>query len=397
MIRDFLSSKIETGVLFEGTYGIEIEAESLKRQPFKVDHDHDDEDSFTFWKVKLDDSLRHFGNEFVLKAPVYYETVDEALQEFADKTRKIKFLQDSISTSVHVHVNMLPETWVCMANFLTIYTLVEGLLIEYSGEYRRNNLFCLPIRSVPHVNKVCMQLFDYVQDKNFNFKRTLDQEQIKYAALNLSTLYRFGSVEVRSFRGVTDIVTIKTWVDIVHKMLLFSRLSGVTPPTIMDQYREKGNELLIEIFGDHWHLLAHREQERLLKQNLWYASTLAYHFDEDTWLGLDKMPEVSEVDQESLDKIARRIYGDPFVYLDMECREVVMRIWEDENRAKKIKFKKKPNQGQGGIQMVGGGGGIQNVPVSPPSWATLTPADWSVTEPVFITELSEDDEEETEF
>jgi len=339
MIRDFIGRDIETGVLFEGTYGIEIEAESLKKQPFKMGHGDVDKDSFTFWDVKKDDSLRNYGNEFVLKAPVPYETIPEVLEEFAEKTKKISFIQDSISTSVHVHINMLPETWTTMGNLLTIYMFVENLLIEYSGEYRRNNLFCLPIRSVPHIQKVCNTIFQFVNEKNYNFRRALDVEQIKYAALNLSTLYRFGSVEFRSFRGVTDIDVIKTWVDIVHAMLVYSR-QNITPPVIMDAYKERGNELLREIFGSAWKYLDHPDKEKLLRSNLWYASTLAYSLTEDEWVKLNEKPAKPDLDDETLNKIALKIYGDIYYVLDSDCQATVQLIAEQEMSAKKKKIKK---------------------------------------------------------
>jgi hypothetical protein len=331
MIRDNIGNMIQTGVLFEGTYGIEIEAESLKKHPIL---------EFTFWDVKEDDSLRHFGKEYVLKAPVFYNMVPEALDEFATKTSKIKFLQDSISTSVHVHVNMLPEEWVTLANFLTIYMLTENLLIEYSGEYRRNNLFCLPIRSVPYVQKLCNQIFTYVQAKNYKFQRRLDEEQIKYAALNLSTLFRFGSIELRSFRGITDIPTIQSWIDIVQRMLEFSR-QKITPPVIMDSYKDKGAEFLYEVFGHSWQYLNHPNRDDLLRTNLWYASTLAYSMNEDDWAKLDTPATKQEFSEKVLNTIAQRIFGCDFKKLgDIEDQKLVRAIAEDEAAAKKLVIKK---------------------------------------------------------
>ncbi len=335
MIRDNIGNMIQSGVLFEGTYGIEIEAESLKKQPFTLGGNE-----FTFWDVKEDDSLRHFGREFVLKAPVFYNMIPEVLDEFATKTSKVKFIQDSISTSVHVHVNMLPETWATLANFLTIYMLTENLLIEYSGEYRRNNLFCLPIRSVPYVQKLCNQIFTYVQAKNYKFKRQLDEEQIKYAALNLSTLYRFGSVELRSFRGVTDIPTIQSWVDIVQRMLEFSR-QKITPPVIMDSYKEKGAEFLYEVFGHSWQHLNHPNRDDLLRTNLWYASTLAYSMNEEEWAKLDAPATKQEFSEKVLNTIAQRVFGCNYKQLpDLDDKKLVQVIAEDEAAAKKLVIKK---------------------------------------------------------
>jgi len=342
-IKDFINRYIGSGLLFEGTYGIEIEAESMDRQKtntgriIKFNSDHEAiTDLFSFWDVKADGSLRNHGAEYVLKVPVPYGMVYETLQEFETKMSKTVFDQNSVSTSIHVHVNFLPETWKTLGNFLTIYTLTENLLIEYSGEFRRNNLFCLPIRSVPYVNKLCVDIFTNVQKKNYDFRRSLDINQIKYAALNLGCLYKLGSVELRSHKGVTDIDRIFEWATIINNILEFSR-QDYTPHQILDEYKKRGEAFLRNIFGDEFALINHENIKQMLKDNLWYASNIGYIMTDDQWKGVDEKPEgiETEYSPQRLNSWSYKLYGIGFNELGPEYKkQVIIRIKVEDGRRK---------------------------------------------------------------
>src|SRR6185369_17839100 len=131
-----------------------------------------------------------------------------------------------------------------------------------------------------YVNKLCVDIFKNVQKKNFDFRRSLDINQIKYAALNLGCLYKFGSVELRSHKGVTDIDLIFQWVTIINDILEFSR-QDYTPDQILDTYKLRGNSFLRDIFGNEYRLIKHDNIVQLLKDNLWYASNIGYVLSSD--------------------------------------------------------------------------------------------------------------------
>lgn len=311
MIIDCIKRKISTGVLYEGQYGIEIETETKKPYPVPL---------MAFWDVKDDNSLRDYGKEYVLKAPVNYGVqLDEALNEFYDKTKKINFIPDSISTSVHVHWNILPETWQTFGNFLTIYTLTENLLIEYSGEFRRNNLFCLPIRSVPILVDYIVNIFSGARERNYN-ACSIPQEMVKYAALNLSTISKFGSLEMRSMRGVTDVKIIKEWISIINSIVNFSR-QDLTPPKILDIYKELGDEMIADIFGKYYDVLSHKDSKELLRKNLFRAGKIGYCLTEDQWKMLDTKPEKKEVSKDTLEMYALQHFGISYADLSMAKKE----------------------------------------------------------------------------
>lgn len=332
MIKDDLGKKITSKLLFEGEYGLEIETETKNPYVLPI---------FTYWDVKPDGSLRDFGQEYVLKAPVDYgKPLTEALEEFRNKTSKVDFIQDSNSTSVHVHCNILLEKWQSVGNFLTIYTLIENLLMEVAGDSRRNNLFCLPIRSVPAVNSTSIDIFKLVHKKTFEFNRIMDPGSIKYAALNLATITRFGSLEIRSFRGVTDISIIQSWIDILHRIRMFSR-ENITPPEILDQYRDKGKKFLKEILEDEWEEIRDPDEDKMLMDNLWFAGKLGYYFSPAEWRKFDIKPEIPKIPEglklEELDKLSHIMYGNPYGNLLPSDQKKVISLLQLQKKQKKSK------------------------------------------------------------
>lgn len=299
---------------WEGTYGVEIETET--KGEYEVPR-------FAFWDVHNDGSLRDFGKEYVLKQPLAFgKPLDDALQEFVDKTKGIPFRKDSISTSVHVHVNMLNETFITMANFITVYTLVENILIRYCGPDRKSSLFCLPICDAEETAKNIRAMFQQFDKKNYKYANQFTADTCKYAALNLASLARIGSLEVRSFRGTPDTKEIRDWVGILNSLISFSRQS-LTPPEIIKMYHEKGPELLSEIFGEFREQLRYPDEVELVKKTLFWATVNA-HCVKD-WSRMDTAPKgtVSKKDFD-IEAISQKLFGTAFERLSLEQQEAVV-------------------------------------------------------------------------
>lgn len=254
---------------YSGEIGLEIETESKKAYEVPL---------FSYWNTHNDGSLRDFGIEYVLKQPVSMEIeLDSALKEWDDKIKKfeIKLIKDSITTSVHVHLNMLNQTFLTLVNFLVAYTIVENLLIRYSGPDRRSNLFCLPMCDAGEtVNNIRDMLSSYYYNKNYGYR--FNENQVKYAALNLAALTTYGSIEIRSFRGDTDIKKIRTWVDILYDIYTFAQ-KDTDPKEMLEQWKKEGMKFLERIFTkDHLKEILIPNAEELVKENIWNAAVIAY-------------------------------------------------------------------------------------------------------------------------
>lgn len=297
----------------KGRIGLEIETESLEQ--YKVP-------KFSFWNVHDDGSLRNIGKEFVLRQPLAYEKeLPLALDEFKDKTKDIKFIKDSITTSVHVHLNMLNESFITLGNFLVIYTLVENILIRYSGPDRRSNLFCLPICDAEETFHNMKRMFEQIGKKKYG-GMIFGPEETKYGALNLSALARYGSLEIRSFRGTTDTEEIYKWVGILNQLVEYARSEGLTPDNIILAYKDRGTELLSDIFGPFRKDVRLDNEQELIEKNFYYATKLAFSINKD-WKKLEE-PQKNKSKPQALDTLSQQQYGVPFERLNHGQQQVII-------------------------------------------------------------------------
>jgi len=300
----------------DGTFGVEIETET--KNDYNVPQ-------FKLWEVHNDNSLRGFGREYVLRAPLSFgKDFDTALEEFQSKTEKIPFIKDSVTTSVHVHVNMLNENFTTLGNFVTAYTFVEPMLIRYSGPDRKSNLFCLPMVDAEDTVKNIRNMFSHFEKKNFRVIHNFTPDVCKYAALNLSSLGRLGSLEIRSFRGTPDVKEIRDWVGILNNMLTYSRQEKMTPHDIILDYKNRGVEVLTDIFGEYRPQLRWNDEGELLKKSLYFASSVAYSVKD--WAKMDVEPKGTVTKKNiDLDKLAMTNFGRGFHDLDGAQQEAVIR------------------------------------------------------------------------
>lgn len=299
----------------KGEFGLEIETEGL--DPYTIP-------KFSFWKTDKDNSLRGpFPIEYVLKAPLKFEQIDDALQEFEIKLAgaKAQFDTESFTTSTHVHINMLNENLLTMANFLAVYILTENLLKKYAGPTRESNLFCLPICDAERNFNHILELIRNVQKRSFsNIAYTPDT--CKYAALNLSSINKFGSFEVRLLRGTTNRKLIKEWVSILNCILVYARQKGVTPKTIIEEWRKRGAELLTDIFGEHRTALKFKDEDALIDKNLWYVSALAYTVND--WIAYATIQMDKKLTPAEFDKVAMELFQMPFNELTEERKQHIV-------------------------------------------------------------------------
>lgn len=272
------------GTVHKGTFGIELETETKSHEDYPNGFFKEDTSSgflryrvpMEDWEGHVDNSLRNYGMEFVLKKPLVFEESIKALDNFHEVTKDIKFIKNAPSTSVHVHVNMLNEAPSVMANFLALYTLFENVLVDYSGESRRSNLFALPIRAASAtVDNINCLIKMFIQN-NHNLL-TFNPQSVKYAAINLAPITKFGSLELRSFRGETDIEEVKDWIRIVNSLLMYAKTPGLTPRIVLFEYKIRGVSYFDEVFKDMAEKIRSRVNDvsELMDRNLWYLMKIA--------------------------------------------------------------------------------------------------------------------------
>lgn len=286
--------------LYRGDIGLEIETEA--KSEYTVP-------KFSFWDVHDDGSLRGFGKEYVLKVPLNFKTFLESLKEFKEKTEGIKFVKDSVTTSVHAHLNFLNDGFIPLGNFLTAYSLVENMLIRFSGEDRLSNLFCLPMCDAEEIHKSIMRMLRGISENNFRFLE-MNPDNMKYGALNISSLHTYGSLEIRSMRGTTDIELIENWVGMLWSLLSYCRTEGVTPPSIIKSYQDSGADFLSTVFGPYRKFIRYDDEATLVEKNFWFAANTAYAVKD--WALLGEPKKTGPYKSKDLNKISKGLFGRSF-------------------------------------------------------------------------------------
>jgi len=315
------------GDRLRGEVGVEIETETEKAYDYP---------KMKFWNTTKDNSLRDFGVEYILKQPMDIPDFEKALSEFDLAEKKYKFRKGSISTSVHVHLNFLNDTYLTMANFVTAYALVENLLIRYSGPDRLSNLFCLPMCDAEGVKDHIVTLLSYV-NRNMFAKVSVPAEKCKYGGLNPSPLSTLGTLEVRTFRGETDTKIILRWIEILMKLKTFARRTNLTPVDIMHMWKDHRAGILDLIFHEYAAELRWKDPKTkkdvtddLIRQNLKFAADFACVSKDWTKFGLLKIkPVYKEKCKEALDEIAQRKFKGPFDSLQYQERVAVMESYHN--------------------------------------------------------------------
>jgi hypothetical protein len=184
-----------------GELGIEIEVEGHKKLPVALDN--------TYWKVLNDGSLRGEAKEYVFSAPEERETGYELINSLY-LLLEGKML-DSMRAGVHVHVNCQALTVRQLFTVMAAYYCLENLLTEDAGEERQGNLFCLRLSDADYVNTglmSCLAQRDFTSDGGIFWN-----ENLRYSAMNLVSLSKFGSLEFRALRTPLQASKVIEWAD----------------------------------------------------------------------------------------------------------------------------------------------------------------------------------------
>lgn len=233
---------------------VEIEGEQL---PFIDTHN---------WRTDRDGSLKtDEAFEYVLKNPISYAKTDAVLDELKKILDYNSLVYDSERAGVHVHINMQRDTVESVIAFACTYYLFEEVLLNFCGEKRSGNLFCLRLKDAEAP-------LDYLE----RFSTThslgaLSSDKIRYASLNLSALPKYGSLEFRGMRSTPDFSQLKLWVRMLIKLRSFAR--RVKKPEALCKYitgiENKDTNLGVSVFGEElWKHLEYPGWEESLHESL---------------------------------------------------------------------------------------------------------------------------------
>lgn len=237
-----------------GNLGIEIEAEGTKtgQNPEVQWHKNIMEtlkitgNASKYWIVKGDNSLRN-GAEYVTVGAVPIEELDTAMAEWSMLSKGTRYRHDSIRTSVHYHVNISRLTARQILTAVMGWWLLETPIVDLQGPSRVGNLFCLRVSDAEHLVNAVLKSID---DPCPLMGNSL-HDNVKYAALNLNTIRRFGSLEFRFNRGSVDPHEIARWARFFNGLVQSLAAIG-DPKTLIEIYEGGGAAAFVQRFTPPW-------------------------------------------------------------------------------------------------------------------------------------------------
>lgn len=237
MIKQYIPGLLEV----KEEVGIEIEV-SGKGLPISILNDRHTEYS---WKVVSDYSVKgEEGLEYVLRNPITRQNVKPSL-DFLFERFKVKgsIILPENTAGIHIHINIQEFSFKQFINFIVLYYLYEKSLIAYCGKSREGNHFCLGLEDADYTLDLLIRC---IREKTI---RILDTRSIRYSSLNLTSLFKFGSLEFRGFRSTKRVASINKWI----KILLAFKDKALTydnPLEILQEYSGlSGEGLFNDILG----------------------------------------------------------------------------------------------------------------------------------------------------
>lgn len=209
-----------------GDIGIEIEMEA--------DHMPHPDDVGPKWKLERDGSLRGESGEFVLRTPVSEDKLDEVFENLSDILVKSGTkVRPTYRAGVHVHINVQDLTPRQLITFITLYFMFEEVLLSYCDKSRTGNHFCMRMSDASYL---LLALTEAITSEDLT---RLNDENLRYAALNVTSLFKYGSIEFRALESTRDFDKIKTWSRILYRLKEFSKTVG-KPTDVLGLASEQG-------------------------------------------------------------------------------------------------------------------------------------------------------------
>jgi hypothetical protein len=235
------------------------------------------------WNRHQDGSLRGESVEYTTAGGKDHEETKKLVVELFDKFDKHKVkIKDSIRTSTHVHLNFSDRPFKQALNFFCLFTVLEEVLQYYSGEDRKGNVFCISSREAEGIIGILLDGVRKCSLMNFAGDR------YKYSACNLSTLFKFGTIEVRTMKGAVSAEQINKWLDIINDLYEYACQTMKSPVELVTDLSVLGAERFMrKIFKpeSYEELMKNFPAIQTLQYSLMEGARLiqlfAYEFEED--------------------------------------------------------------------------------------------------------------------
>lgn len=221
-----------------GDFGVEVEVEGKNLcDPTKG------------WLTTRDGSLRgaypREACEYIFNKPESLASSVRMIHQLNKNMEKNSKLNFSFRCSTHVHVNVQHLTYPQFLAFLYTSVLLENVLMNFCGTERINNRFCLRIQDAELYVDLLKNLF-----KSSAYLGDIRENDLRYSAINIGSVNKYGSVEFRGMRGTLDKEVLIPWLKILYAIREFS-VNQNDPHNVHDLFVRNSPEYFVRmIIGD---------------------------------------------------------------------------------------------------------------------------------------------------
>lgn len=228
--------------------------------------------------VTRDGSLRGDNREYVFKRPSTQRNAKLLIKRLCKELNKECEILDTGRAGTHVHVNVQNLSMKELLNYITLYAVMEEVLVAYCGENREGNHFCLRLIDAQFTVDTIRR---GLREGHQVILREWGSDLVRYSALNLQALQKYGSLEFRTMRSTTDSDVLIKWMEILLHLREEAK-KYVNPQEIIQEFSEGGGEaFLINHLGDHsnWFINNLEDLDARLMSGMRIAQDIAYAID----------------------------------------------------------------------------------------------------------------------
>lgn len=253
-------------VLPDCRIGVECEFENVRRN-LPV------ENELRYWTPHAENSLRNNGQEWVFAEPLFGADAYKAIEWLFAQAKRAGFVT-SVRTGLHVHVDARDLDYTQFTRMCLAYALVEPVLFDWVGDQREESIYCVPWyyadRSVDAAVRIIKAMAsDSKKDvESIRAQATIrrgvpreleiraetttttsqaSQNYERYAAFNLNSLHKFGSIEARHMLMTLDQQRVFDWINMLMCLKKFAMTNNYDPIAML---KDVGNRGFIEaLFG----------------------------------------------------------------------------------------------------------------------------------------------------
>lgn len=171
------------------------------------------------WALHHDDSLRRDGMEFVLDQPLNGEKLGAAITGlFNIYGEGDVYWEPSPRAGTHIHLNASHKTVGFVQAFTTLVYCVDELIFSFADEDRRWCSYCNSLNTLaPSTLQALLVNRQYAEYEGWRGAWPISDRD-RYYGCNITSIAKYGTVELRYFPTPTSEEQLWLWLDLCHAL-----------------------------------------------------------------------------------------------------------------------------------------------------------------------------------